>query len=156
MSRLIPITICLLLFISSSHAQNSIPQKWNTNMTLTFYTGPGMRPDSYTTVIKAGKCMYLSNDGHKADTSYFKLSASQLDSIAAIMHKYRFDKMEDDALPGIIYDKRTSSVTLNVDGKIFSLTESASIQISEKHQETFGKMREEIRVIIERVKKDAI
>jgi hypothetical protein len=156
MNRIFPSIICLFLLASCGTAQTSLPKKWSDDMTLTFYTGPGMQPDSYTTEIRAGKCMHVSKDGHKVDTSYFKLSQAQLDKIATIMYQYKFDEMKDDPTPGIVYDKRTSTITFTIGEKVFSITDSASLQINEKYWESLSKMRAEIRSIVNTANKREI
>jgi hypothetical protein len=54
-----------MIYIQSISAQVKLTDTWQPNMKLTVYTGPGMQPDSWTTVICNQGNYTVYNDGAK-------------------------------------------------------------------------------------------
>ena len=142
------IFVCSITCTQNILAQVKLPGIWQPGMKLTVYTGPGMQPDSWTTVISTQGCYTIYHDGAKDKKTRFALSKADLDSLIKVFIKRNLQLIESQPRGGMVYDMRSTSMMLEWDGHIIGTGITASTQVQEKYEEDLREILAYIRMLV--------
>lgn len=101
--------IAIMCFSCKSGSQ----VKWEKDMEIISYHGRGMFPESKTVSIKNGSGKYIHWLQSKADTLAFTMSRHEMDELVKQINTTHFKNMASGNTGSIVYDKPTTSITLN-------------------------------------------
>ncbi len=147
----IPITI-LLINCSGSKTTSTgdgntdkpkdfvMPATWTKDFSVTFYEGGGMAYESTNIFLFADSCRFVKMEGGVDSIKRFVLTTKEKEDVLLKLKAYNFDKIKNEELPGVVYDRETSRMCLAEGVKqTFCAETGATMTVKEKTEGDFYK-----------------
>lgn len=139
-----PVIILLIITIisfTSCASQSKLPDTWQPGMVLTITYSGGMRYYSSEIAIKETGSYRLINEEGKSTRDTLTFTKKELDDLIRLLKNKRFDQIDSDMRPGIVYDMGTTSTILQWGDNTEGITISATQNILKKDQDNYDAIR---------------
>lgn len=117
---------------------NSLPEKWGEDFKISYYDGGGMVYYSMNIDFSYDSCRVKEDIEGNELYFAFAMTESLRQEMLDFFKKQNVLSIRSNQNQGIVYDKGTSSITIQMGTTVISISESASSNIIAKDQVRFG------------------
>jgi len=131
----------IIIACTNCASQSKLPDTWQPGMVLTITYGGGMRYYSSEIAIQETGSYRLINEEGKTTRDTLTFTKKQLDDLIRFLKNKKFDQIDSNMRPGIVYDMGTTSTILQWGNNTEGVTISATQNISKSDQDNYNEIR---------------